>query len=447
MSSPVLSGDERTELERLRAAVAAESRGPGPALRWAAAGVLLTLMGIVLLGAVTARFARGEIFDTDRYVATVAPLASNPAIQSELADRLTETIVTHVDIAGATAQAVTALTDNAGQLADRPRIAAALDNLPTLVATQAESFIHQTAATLVASDEFEHAWTTANRLVHQSLVGVVTGQTRPGVQVDANGTVSIALQPILTTVRERLDERGFTFADRIPEVDARFVLFEDTQLPKAQRIVRALDRAATLLPWIAAGCAVGAVGSAPRGRRLRALALTGLTGALSMVALGVGLVIVRGLYLDAIPPDTTSPEAARAMFDTVVAPLRTSMRAVATVSLCTALAAYLAGPSYSARAVRNDFRRAVTAVKRRTGDRKPSAAAQFIARRRMPLRLAVLTIAALALLFWSYPTAMVVVGIAATAGLSLMALEGIAQSVPGYESRSSTIEFTRGDDR
>ncbi|MFB7719884.1 hypothetical protein [Nocardia sp. NPDC056100] len=433
-----LSGEERAELDRLRAAVAAESHSGGQLLRWSAVGILLTLTAIVLLGTVTARFARSEIFDTDRYVATVAPLASDPAIQHELADRLTESIVTHVDIAGMTTQAITALTDNAGQVTDRPRIAAALNNLPTLVASQAQSFIHQTAASVVGSDEFAQAWTAANRLAHEALVGIVTGDTRPGVQVDADGTVSIALQPILATVRERLDERGFTFADRIPDVDARFVLFEDTQLPKAQRIVRFLDRAATILPLIAAGGLIGAIWLSPRGFRLRGLALAGLTGAFSMVMLGIGLVIVRGLYLEAIPPDTVSPDAARAMFDTVVAPLRAGMRAVATLCLCTALGAYLAGPSPSARTARADFRRLVTALTRRGQDRKPTAAARFAERRRIPLRIGVLTVAALAVLFWPYPTAMVVVGIAAIAGLSLMVLETLAQSVPTDRNPVST---------
>lgn len=432
-SAGPLSNDERAELERLRAGVT-RPRRRGHRLRWTGVAILLTLTGILLLGAVTARFARSEIFDTDRYVATVAPLASDPAIQSDLADQLTEAIVTHVDIEGMTAQALTALTDNVSQLADRPRISAALSNLPPLVAARAESFIHQTAQTLVAGDEFEQAWTAANRLAHQSLVGVVTGHTRPGVQVDADGTVSISLQPILATVRTKLDERGFAFADRIPDVDKRFVLFQATELPKAQRVVRALDRAANILPWIAAACIVGAICLAPGGFRLRALALAGLSGVLSMVTLGVGLIIVRSLYLDALPPDTMSPDAARALFDTVVTPLRTSMRAIATLALFTALAAYVAGPSHSARTIRIEFRRAITAIQRRGGDRKPTAAEEFATRQRTPLRLAVLTAAALALMFWSYPTAMVVVGIAATAALLLLVLETVGRTVSQHES-------------
>lgn len=431
-----LSEDERAELRRLRAASLAMPRRQRHRLRWTGAAILVALTAILLLATVSARFARSEIFDTDRYVATVAPLASNPAIQNELADRLTDAIVTHVDIEGLTAQAISALTKDPSQVADQPRIMAALNNLPPLVAAQAASFIHQTAQSLVAGDEFAQAWTSANRLVHESLVGVLTGQTRPGVEVDASGTVSLSLQPILATVREKLDERGFTFSDRIPDLDARFVLFEATDLPRAQHVVRALDRAANILPWVTVGCAIGAVRLAPGGFRLRVLALTGLAGVVSMVVLGIGLVVARGLYLESIPPETVSPDTAKALFDTVTTPLRTSMRAIATLALCTAIAAYLAGSSQSARSVRAATRRVIAALARGRGDRMPTATEDFAAEYRTPLRVAVLAGATLALMFWPYPTAMVVVGIAAVTGLLLLILETVARSAPEQRSGS-----------
>jgi hypothetical protein len=40
---------------------------------------------------------RSEVLDTDHYVATVAPLASDPAIQAEIADKVTQQITDSVD--------------------------------------------------------------------------------------------------------------------------------------------------------------------------------------------------------------------------------------------------------------------------------------------------------------------------------------------------------------
>ncbi|MEU6558868.1 hypothetical protein [Nocardia nova] len=421
-----LSNDDRAELERLRAQVAAESNRPrGHAPRWTGVVVLLVLSGVLILGSVTARFARSQIFDTDRYVTTVAPLAADPAIRGELADKITDAVVARIDIEALTADAVSALTADTG-LSDRPRVAAAVNSLPALAADQARDYIHRAATQVVSSDEFAEVWNAANRRTHQALVRVVDGTTRPGVEISDDGTISISLQPILATLKDRLDARGFTAADRIPDIDARFELFHATELPKYRTWLHTLDRVANVLPWIALATAAGAVWLAPGGRRLRAFALVGVAGAVAMVLLAVGLLIGRGVYLDSVPAETLSPPAAAALFDTVIHPMRVSLRAVAVVSLVVAAAGYLAGPSRSARAVRSGWTRLLTSVRgRRTA--APRAAEVFAARYRVPLRLAILAGAVLALVLWSYPTGLVVIGIVLVAGVLLLAVEVIAR--------------------
>ncbi len=438
-----LSNDDRAELERLRAYVAAESNrsprprhGRGHALRWTGVAILIVLTGVLILGSVTARFARSQIFDTDRYVTTVAPLAADPAIQNELADKITDAVVTRVDIKALTADAVAAITENVGQLSDRPRATAALNTLPALVATQAEDYIHRAATDVVTSDQFAEAWDAANRRAHQALVRVIDGKTRPGVEVSDDGTVSISLKPVLATLRERLDARGFTAADRIPDLDAHFVLFHATELPKYQKWLRMLDRTANVLPWIALASAAGAVWLAPGRRRLRAFALVGVAGVVSMVLLALGLLIGRGVYLDSVPAETLSSPAATALFDTVIHPLRLSLRAVAVVGLVVAAAGYLAGPSHSARSVRSGCGRLLAFTRRRRAG-APNAVEVFVARYRIPLRLAVLAGAVLALVLWSYPTGLVVVGIVLVAGVLLLAIEVIARPAAAAETGSA----------
>lgn len=126
-SNAELSTDDRAELERLRAYVAAHPPRPSHrhAWRWTGVVLLLVLTALLIIGSVTTRFVRSQIFDTDRYVTTVAPLATDPAIQKELADKITDAIVGRVDIKAYTADAVNALTQNVGQLSDRPRAVAA----------------------------------------------------------------------------------------------------------------------------------------------------------------------------------------------------------------------------------------------------------------------------------------------------------------------------------
>ena len=54
-------------------------------------------------------WARNQVTNTDRYVRTVAPLASDPAIQQAVADQITAQIFTYLDVRGLTNQTVDAL--------------------------------------------------------------------------------------------------------------------------------------------------------------------------------------------------------------------------------------------------------------------------------------------------------------------------------------------------
>lgn len=83
---------------------------------------LLIVIGCILAPmSVVAVWTKSLVTDTDRYVATVAPLANDPAIQNAVADKITAQIFTHLDVAGVTNQAVDALAER---------------GLPPLVATR-----------------------------------------------------------------------------------------------------------------------------------------------------------------------------------------------------------------------------------------------------------------------------------------------------------------------
>src|SRR4029077_1976699 len=121
------------------------------ALRWTASGLLIVLVAVLLLNSLLARFTRSEILDTDRYVATVAPLGSDPAIQDEITDQVTRQIFTRLDVEKITQEALTALAENA------PRVPPQVVGLAPVIAGQAEGFIRDTVHSLVTSDKFESA--------------------------------------------------------------------------------------------------------------------------------------------------------------------------------------------------------------------------------------------------------------------------------------------------
>ncbi|WP_422626673.1 hypothetical protein, partial [Rhodococcus sp. (in: high G+C Gram-positive bacteria)] len=442
---------ERAELERLRAEVATlrtrvaevppepapAERKPRHALRWTAVVILVVLVALLSIATVSARFVRGEILDTDRYVTTVTPLASDPAIQDQIAATVTDEIFTRLDVEQLTANALSALTDVVPATENAPRLDNAIEGLAPVIAGQARSFVNETVLSLVRSDQFDDLWIQANRAAHTGLVAVMTGEAGPSsVSVDDSGTVSISLGTVIDNVKARLIDRGFTFAEKIPAIDKQFVLFQSPDLVRAQRAVSALDKASGILPWVTIAAAVAAVVVAPAGRRLRALAFVGVALAVGMLILAIALIVGRALYLDQIPPDVLSPDAASALIDTVLVPLRAALRGVAVLGLVIAVVAYLTGGSASASAVRRGFGRGLDTVQRARRTRPPNEVELWVARARVPLRVAIVAIGAVMLMFWRYPTGMVVVWIVIGVLLALLVLEMFVRPVRTWHAQS-----------
>src|SRR5918993_2361565 len=231
----VLAEAERAELERLRVEVARlrdgvpRVDGPDPARptavrrrrtwpRTVVAYVLIGLAALLAPLAVVSVWARSQVSDTDRYVETVAPLASDPALQAAATTQLTNIAFQYLDVQGLTQQALDALASS-GRVP--PALSARLDALVVPISNGIYSFTEDQVGSLVRSDVFADAWATANRTAHDSLVAALTGETGGPVEVTGN-TVSVNLATFITAVKERLIARGFTLAERIPAVNAQF---------------------------------------------------------------------------------------------------------------------------------------------------------------------------------------------------------------------------------
>ena len=216
---------------------------------------------------------------------------------------------------------------------------------------------------MVASDAFVNAWLTANRAAHQALVAALTGETREGVTIE-NDTVSINLGPIIQEVKQRLIDRGFELASRIPDVNPSFVLVQSDYIAQARGAFNLLNAIGNWLPVVALFfLAIGIY--VAKGHR-RALVGVGLGLAGGMLALGLGLALFRTIYLNELPLGVLTRDAAAAFYDTLVRFLRLGLRTVLVFGLVIALAGFLTG-------------RSVTAVRARAG---PDQGYWLAARRR-----------------------------------------------------------------
>jgi|1186.fasta_scaffold13358_2 hypothetical protein len=362
--------DERAELERLRTELTqlrAESasvppqrggttRAPRRWWRRIAATVLIVLSCLLAPLSVVAVWARSEVTDTDRYVDTVAPLAHDPAIQHAVTENLTNVVFQYIDVQGITTQAL-------GAVAQRdivpPAVGAQLQALAIPIADGVRSFVGDRIEQLVTSDVFAQAWEEANRSAHEQLVAALSGQG--GAVTVQNNAVSVNLATFVNTVKQRLIDRGFTLAERIPTVNATFTIFESADVGTVQKAFNLLDTVGYWLPLVLVAMAGLGIYLAPNHRR--AFIGTGLGVALAALATALALQYARSRYLQGVPPAILPPDAAAVLFDTIVRYLREAIRSLALVGLLFAIGAFLTGPSVTARTVRGWCTSGIAAAK------------------------------------------------------------------------------------
>jgi hypothetical protein len=401
------SADERAEPEAPRPGQAEPRRPPEKPPRrrgrWRApAAALLIFVGCVLAPvSVVAVWTANQVSNTNRYVANISPLIDDPAIQNALTDKIANQIVTQIDVKGRADQVAADLTQKG-----LPRVGALLQSVSGSLASGVEGFVHSNVQKIITSPRMANAWTQANRVAHQALVAVLSGDGARGVSV-RNGQVTLDLAPFIDVAKQDLAARGLTIVNKIPTVHVTFALFPSKNLTKAQSAYRLINDLKIVLPILTLVLLVAGVLIA-RGRR-RALIGAGLGFAASMLVLGAALAIARVLYLNGVPAGVVPADAAAAAFDILVRFIRIALRTLLVVGLIVAVGAFFTGPSAAAVRTRSAFSSGLGWLRR--GESAGPVGTWAYAYRHI-LRIAAVALAALIFVFWSRPTAAVTIVIA-----------------------------------
>nr|WP_189263485.1 hypothetical protein [Streptomyces fuscichromogenes] len=412
------------DVRELRARVAAleseRARPPRHRTRSFLAVVLIILGCLLAPLSVVASWAADEVGDTDRYVSTVAPLASDPDVQNAVANRATDALMSHLDLPALLADVAPA---------DRPRLQQALGGrLGDALEGAVRSFVHDKARQVAASDAFRTVWTDANRRIHSSLDKALTGSGGGAVQLTGD-TVTLDVGPLVDQVKQRLVDAGLTPAEHIPAVHTDFTLARSDQVGKVRNYVRLLQLAGNWLPVLA--LLLVAAGVLLAVRRRRALVTACLGVAVTTGLLGIGLRVFRVFYLDRLPA-SVSPGAAAAVYDALTHFLRTGVRMVVALGVVVALAAWLTGPGRYAGLVRGLWTSGIGAV-RGTADHaglRTGPVGPFVRRYRGWINWILVAVAVLVYLLWSFPTGWVVIGIALCLLFALAVTEFLAAPPP-----------------
>ncbi|MFF2996359.1 hypothetical protein ACFVTC_17555 [Streptomyces sp. NPDC057950] len=406
---PRLAAGERAELDALRHRVSA-LEGAGPArterhhwLRSTGSVLLILLASLLSLLAVVAVWADSIVRDTDRYVATVGPLARDPAVRKAVTDRVTTAVLAQIDVE----KLVKDLERAASEKGAPTGAAKLLGGLTGPITSGLKSLVGDTVERVVSSKAFDAVWVDANRRAHAALDKALTGESGGAVSVE-NGQVAIDVAPLVKQVKDRLVSAGLQPAALIPAVHTDFVVFASKDIGRVRTYLRVLEIIGNWVPVVAV--LIAALGVYLAVNRRRALIGAALGVLAAMVVLGVALTVMRAIYLDHLPVGA-SEAAAAAVFDALVRFLRASVRAVGALALVTAAGAFLVGPSPVAVRVRTGCGRGIGAVRdvAESAGLPLGAVGRFVHRFKRWIGAVILAVAAIVLFTWSYPTTAVVV--------------------------------------
>ncbi|MEU1469472.1 hypothetical protein ABZ434_14760 [Streptomyces sp. NPDC005761] len=270
---------------------------------------LVLLAVLVPLSALSA-WVDLEIDDTDRYVAAVAPLASDTDVQNTVADLITDEAMKQIDV---------------GPLQGTVR-----------------EFLHQAVRSFTTTDAFQAAWNAANRTAHEAVTAALDGESGESVTID--------LAPVTEKVKQNLVDNGVPFADQIPAQHTDIQIVSADRADQMRQSFRWL-RAASV--WPAVGTLVFALlavllawvrgGPGRRGSTLAALAATAVAGAgfaLGALVLRGAIALARNRVLAEVPGSDT--DGAAAVYDALTASLRTTVWIVFGTGLAVAVCAVAA---------------------------------------------------------------------------------------------------------
>jgi hypothetical protein len=438
------SPGERAELERLRSEVgrltaelnqaqaqgrdagAGAGGGQGPAARrrrlsWRApVSAVLIVIGCVLAPvSVLAVWSANQVSDTNTYVANVAPLIHEPAIQGALTDKVTTQLTDKLDVQALANQVATQLTARG-----LPKVGTLLHSFSGSIASGVNGFVHSTVAKIVASPQAAKIWVQANRTAHAAVVKALSGNGN-GAIATTNGNVTFNLAPFIEVAKQDLSARGLTVVNKIPPVNKSFTLFSSAYLVKAQSAYRLINALRIVLPiltliLLALGIYVA------KGHR-RALIGAGLGVAGSMLVLAIGLAIGRSIYLSKVPAATLPPDAAAMLFDTFIRFIKDGLRALLVLGLLVATGGFFAGPSVTAARTRRALATGIGRLRTRGEQAGVTAgpAGAWTFGHRKALRISAVVLMVLIFVFWSQPTGLVVLMLA----IVLLVLLGLIELI------------------
>lgn len=370
-----------------------------------AAVVLIVLGCLVSTVAVTVVWINQVVLDTDRYVATVAPLSEDPAIKDAVAVKVTDELFKRVQADDLTRRI---LPDEVDFLSG-----------PIVGATQ--GYVQEQVRKELDSDWFSNLWEEANRRGHEFVIQALLGEG--GTVYAENGVIGLDLSSLFETVKATLADHGINIFENvtIAGADTQLTLFEFENVTSVQSALNALNSLATWLPVLALLLLVGAVIASRN--RWSAVFWIGLGLAVGMVLLLVGLSLLRSRYLDSLSSAGVDIPAATSFFDIIMSSFKTTVRRIFAAGLAVAAAGFIMGPYPAAVRLRANVKSFYLTNKAASARIDLGPAESWVNRQKTLLRAAGIVLALLILVALNQPSLATALLVAALLGLYLGVIE------------------------
>lgn len=273
-------------------------------------GVLVVVFALLLPVTAVVGWAHNTVLNTDGWVRTVGPLASEPAVTAALSAEITSQAFTALD---AQAEIAGALPPKAAFLAGP-------------ITNGVEGYVRTAVNNALNTEQFQAIWVQANRFAHQQLVDVLRGKSK--ALATTNGEVVLNLVPLLNAALQQVgpfisglvgrpvtlpaissnevpasacQKISAALGRPVPDTCGQVALFPADKLDQARRLVQAFDRVTVLL-IVLTPVVVGLALWISRRRRRTILQLT--------VGGVIGVVVVRRVlwWLESSLVATGKPE-------------------------------------------------------------------------------------------------------------------------------------------
>ncbi|MEU4421442.1 hypothetical protein AB0F81_12515 [Actinoplanes sp. NPDC024001] len=430
-AGPAEGVPDDVELERLRAEVATlraqleqketrRRRQPGGGLvRRTLAAILVALAAFALVTSVVGVWAARTTLNTDRWVATVAPLPQDPKINAAVAQYATTELFQVLDVETRLREV---LPPQAAFVAGP-------------IAGQLREQVHRTVQNVLGSDRFQTVWVELNQQLHQRIIAVLEGTST--VITTQQDRIQIDLLPLINQVLRELSAqlptlfgKTITLPDlssgaipenlrlrvqeqlgvTLPANFAQFTVYDSGQLWAAQQAVATAKRDLALFVGATIVLLIAAFLVSPR--RRRTTVQLGIWLIIAAVTITAIVRVVRRQVIAQIP-EGTYRDGVDAAVTTVFSSLRERGTQIIWIGAILALVAYLVGPGRFPVWLRRQIRRGAVAAGRgiRTGTNVAvTRGPGFIATYLDPLRIAGVVVAVvLALILSSWISLLVIV--------------------------------------